>query len=207
MLNDELLRDRCALADAAKAFDWPRVLDLLSRYPDWVNSSRPEASSLFSPLHHAAYGGAPLPVVERLVDMGAWRTLLNARGERPIDVAERRSQLHLQSILAPRLRHLVPIGVLLMIQSHFHAVIRGRVNDLVSEQAIRLPQLEPLLEVGHAEMWFPVPGMYGGFRYRLARAGVEALLVVESWCRVAEGSGERHEIDSAGARLVAEGVV
>jgi hypothetical protein len=49
--------------------------------------------------------------------------------------------------------------------------------------------------------------MYGGFSYRLGAAGVEAKLVSESWCRVAEGSGQRHEITSAGSRLVAEGFV
>ncbi len=44
------------------------------------------------------------------------------------------------------------------------------------------------------QMWFPVPGMYGGFSYRLESAGVEAKLVSESWCRVVGGSGQRHEI-------------
>jgi hypothetical protein len=28
-------------------------------------------------------------VVERLIELGAWRTLQNTRGERPVDVAER----------------------------------------------------------------------------------------------------------------------
>jgi hypothetical protein len=56
-------------------------------------------------------------------------------------------------------------------------------------------------------MWFPVPGMYGGFSYRLESVGVEAKLVSESWCRVVGGSGQRHEITSAGSQLVEEGFV
>jgi hypothetical protein len=47
-----------------------------------------------------------------------------------------------------------------------------------------------------------VPGMYGGFSYRLEVAGVEAKLVSESWSRVVDGSGQRHEITSAGSQLV-----
>jgi len=56
-------------------------------------------------------------------------------------------------------------------------------------------------------MWFPVPGMYGGFSYRLVSIGVDAKLVSESWCRVVDGSGQRHEITSEGGRLVEEGFV
>jgi len=50
-------------------------------------------------------------------------------------------------------------------------------------------------------MWFPVPGMYGGFSYRLEVAGVKAKLVSESWCRVVGGSGQRHEITRTGGRV------
>jgi hypothetical protein len=53
-------------------------------------------------------------------------------------------------------------------------------------------------------MWFPVPGMYGGFSYHLETTGVDAKLVVESWSRVVCGSGQRHEITSEGSRLVEE---
>jgi hypothetical protein len=49
--------------------------------------------------------------------------------------------------------------------------------------------------------------MYGGFSYRLESVGVEAKLVSESWCRVVGGSGQRHEITSAGSQLVEEGFV
>ncbi len=84
-------------------------------------------------------------------------------------------------------------------------MIRGRASDLVQEHALRLPHLEPLLELAAPRMWCPIPGMYGGFSYVLDQDGVAARLVVESWCRVVGGSGQRHEVTSKGSRLVEEG--
>ncbi len=77
----------------------------------------------------------------------------------------------------------------------------------MQENDLRLPELEPLLELDRPQMWFTVPGMYGGFCYRLESPGVEAKLIAESWCRVVGGSGQRHEITSEGSRLVEEGFV
>jgi len=206
-LHEDAVRSRHALADAAKRYEWPRVFELLSRHDELVNTTRPGGSSLFAPLHQAAHGGAPVEVVQRLIGMLAWRTLQNARGERPVDVAEREGHGHLLGVLAPAHKHHVPLGVLLKLQAHFHAVIRSRAEELVNEHRLRLPELEPLLELEQPQMWFPVPGMYGGFSYRLEVVGVEAKLVSESWCRVVDGSGQRHEITSTGSRRVAEGFV
>jgi hypothetical protein len=198
---------RHALADAAKRYNWPRVVALVSEHQEWVNATRPGGSSLYAPLHQAARGGAPVEVVEWLIGMRAWRTLQNARGERPVDVAERHGHRHLLGLLEPVYKHRVPLGVLRKVQAHFHAVIRDRAERLVQEHALRLPELEPLLELDRPHMWFPVPGMCGGFSYWLEVAGVEATLVSKSWCRVVDGSGQRHEITSAGSQLVEEGFV
>jgi hypothetical protein len=97
--------------------------------------------------------------------------------------------------------------VLLRIQSHFHEVIRGRIEEALPDNGLLLPELRPLLELERPRMWFPVPGMYGGFSFWLESTGVAARLVSESWSRVEGGSGQRHEITSAGSRLVAEGFV
>ncbi|MEO6064046.1 MAG: ankyrin repeat domain-containing protein [Thermoflexales bacterium] len=206
-LSDEAVQRRGALADAAKRYDWAVVLDLLAREPDWVNSTRLGGTSLYAPLHQAAHGGAPADVIRRLIDLGALRTLRNARGERPVDIAARKRRQHLINALAPEIKHRMPLDALLKIQAHFHAVIQNSVGDLVKEHALRLPELEPLLELDPPEMWFPVPGMYGGFSYRLETAGADARLISESWSRVVWGSGRRHEISPAGSRLVAEGFV
>jgi len=183
------------------------VFELLSEHEELVNTTRPGGASLYTPLHQAAHGGAPVEVALRLIGMLAWRTLQNVRGERPVDVAERQGHRHLLGVLAPEYKHHVPLGVLLKVQAHFHAVIRGRSERFVQEHGLRLPELEPLLELDRPHMWFPVPGMYGGFSYRLEVGGVEAKLVSESWCRVVDGSGQRHEITSAGSQLVEEGFV
>jgi hypothetical protein len=198
---------RNSLADAAKRYDWRRVFALLHEHPDLINTTRPGSSSLYAPLHQAAYGGAPVEIVLKLIELGAWRTLQNARGERPVDVAQKRRFSALVEILTPVFRRHVPLGILLKIQSHFHAVIRGRAAKQVDECGLRLPELEPLLELDRGPIWFQVPGMYGGFAYDLVAEGVEAKLESESWCRVVQGSGQRHEITCAGSKLVEEGFV
>lgn len=95
----------------------------------------------------------------------------------------------------------------MVVQNHFHAVIVGRAAKLIEDSLLMLPQLAPMLEVTESDWWFAVPGMYGGFAYRLKRDGEQPLLVSESWCRVVGGSGERHEIDANGSRLVESGFV
>jgi hypothetical protein len=207
MLSGNVVEQRNALADAAKSYNWPRVFEMLSAHPEFVNSTRPGGSSLYTPLHHAAHAGASVDVAQRLVELKAWRTIQNGRGERPVDVAERHGQEHLIGVLTPEHKRHVPAGVLLKMQQHFHAVIRGRIEKPLRGQELRLPELEPLLELDRPHMWFPVPGMYGGFSFRLESAGVDAKLVSESWCRVVGGSGQRHEITSEGSRLVEEGFV
>jgi hypothetical protein len=205
-LTPEAAAVRQRLADAAKAYDWPRTLEILEQ-TRLVNATRPGGHSLYAPLHQAAHGGAPVEVIQRLLALGAWRTLRNAKAERPVDVARRRGHEHLVRILEPEFKRDVPLGVLLEVQQNFHGVIRGRAARLVEEHALRLPELEPVLEIEEPRMWFPVPGMYGGFNYRLERAGVEPLLVAKSFCRVVGGSGQRHEITASGSRLVEEGFV
>ena len=201
------MESRAAVADAARDYDWPRLLALLEEHDELVNSVRPDGWSLFAPLHQAAHGGAPVEVVVRLIGMGAWRTLRTARRERPVDVAARKGRTHLLRALEPVLLHVVPADTLARIQVNFHDVIRGRADEQVREHQLRLPELEPLLEIPQAPVWFAVPGMYGGFRYELEAAGERSRLVVESWCRVCGGSGQRHVVSAAGSTLVDEGFV
>ncbi len=205
--DDEYGLKRLRLADAAKAGDWPVVLALLGRDRYLVNSSRPGGKSLYAPLHQAAYNGAPVDIVDRLIRLGAFRTLRNAHGERALDVAERRGHRHLHAVLAPVLHHQLPSAELLQMQAHFHAVIRGRIDEPLPDHGLRLPELEALLELERPQMWFPVPGMCGGFSYWLETGGAEAKLVAESWSRVSGGSGQRHEITPQGSELVDEGFV
>lgn len=206
-LNPDLLVTRQALADAARKYRWGDVIALLRQHNELVNTTRPDGTSFYAPLHQAAHGGASREVVQELLGLGAWRTLENSRGERPVDIAEKHGHSHLLGLLTPELKRQVPLGVLLKIQAHFHSVIRERAREMVEEQGLRLPELTMLLELEDTRVWFAVPGMYGGFSFWLQSDGVEAKLVSESWCRVVDGSGQRHEITSAGSALVAEGFV
>jgi hypothetical protein len=101
----------------------------------------------------------------------------------------------------------VSLDELGLIEWHFHEVICGRADQLVLDEQLRLPELEPLLELEMPTVYFPVPGMYGGFLYTLEAEGANPRLVVESWCRVAGGSGQRHVITADGFELVAEGFI
>jgi hypothetical protein len=89
----------------------------------------------------------------------------------PIAIAARKGHVHLLEILEPVYERHVPLDVLVRIEWHFHEVICSRADRLVLDEALRLPELEPLLELKEPTIYFPVPGMYGGFSYTLEADG------------------------------------
>src|SRR5947207_11637393 len=141
-LNPQAAIARHRLADAAKAGDWETALALLAQDSRLINSTRPGGSALYTVLHKAAYGGAPISVVEKLLGLGAWRTLRTAQGERALDIAERQGHWHLRELLEPVLQQDVPLEALQQIQQHFDTVIREEADQFVREHALRLPELE-----------------------------------------------------------------
>lgn len=187
---------RQRLADLAKRYDWPGVLAVLDAEPGLVNSARPGGTSWFAPLHQAAHAGAAVAVLERLVGLGAWRGLRTAAGERPVDLARRGKHAHLLDLLEPPRRADVPGETLRRVQVYFHATVRARVQHLVDEHALRLPELEVLLELDEPRMLFPVPDMHGRFEFRLDPDGPRTRLIVDVFA-------ERHEITATQARLLA----
>ncbi len=58
-------------------------------------------------------------------------------------------------------------------------------------------------EIPDRRIWFPVPGMHGGFNIHLR----DGYLDVASWCRVVGFSGQRHVITEEGTTLVEQGFV
>jgi hypothetical protein len=198
---------RHALADAAKQRNWKTTLDILDKYSSLINTTRLDGRSLYTSLHQAAHGNAPVNVVQQMLEMGAWRTLRNADDERAVDIAKRKGHQELIQFLEPVYKTDISLATLRGIQLNFHEIIIRRVGKLVKELSLRLPELEPLLELEKPHMWFPVPGMYGGFSYWLDGEGGNAKLISESWCRVSDGSGERHEITTKEGKLVDEGFV
>ena len=206
-LNTEANAVRQRLANAAKAYDWTTALSILAADPSLINTTRPGGQSRYTVLHQAAHGGASSLVIQHLINLGAWRSFRTAQGERAVDIAQRRGHTQLGDLLTPRLNPDVSLPTIQAMQQHFHAVILGRAEKLIQEQAVRLPELEPLLELESAKVWFAVPGMYGGFAYWLSDVVGSPVLISESWSRVVGGSGQRHLVSLHGSLLLEEGFV
>lgn len=103
-------------------------------------------------------------------------------------------------------------GQLEKIESLFHALImkRNGVEDkkTLEERNFEFPALKQLIEEHSGGHYYAVPGMYGGFQATIRKDEKGWKLVTESWCRVVDGSGERHEITAQeGTKLVAQGFV
>jgi hypothetical protein len=102
-----------------------------------------------------------------------------------------------------------------IIQNHFHALIIERAKQgwnctaFLADENKRLPEIsnQTFIETRTERAWYPVPGMYGGFAYRLTERDGKPLLVTESWSRVVGGSGQRHEITVDGCVLAARTTV
>jgi hypothetical protein len=201
-LKERFAEQRDRLADAARDGDWRTVFRILDEEPSWVNSARLEGRSGYAPLHQAAWHGVPAETVGRLLEHGAWRTLRASDGSRAADIAAQRGHHHLTALLRPEPRHAVPADELALLQRHLHRLIRYRAGleggtDLATQQGLRLPVVEVLTELENPLCWFPVPGMYGGFKIELT--GRE--LVVESWIRVVGGSERTDRVTADGVYL------
>ena len=93
------------------------------------------------------------------------------------------------------------------IERRLHALMDQKVGELIGVSAVILPRLSAPADATTGPAWFPIPGMYGGFSFGWADRTGEPMLVVESWSRVVEGSGQRHHIDADKCVLVDEGFV
>lgn len=200
--KDDFLAAADAVADAARDGRWDALFTALES--SWMSASspnvwRPGGASGFTPLHQAAWHGAPVDVVERLVDLGAWRTLRATNTKRAVDVARDRGHDHLVDALTPSpvFEHPSPYTL----DGHLTGLIEARVRPALGLR-LRYPQSAVVHETGDT-IWCPVPGMYGGFS--LEPDG--DALMVSSWIRVVGGSGQRHRIDTDGCHLIERGFV
>jgi len=94
-----------------------------------------------------------------------------------------------------------------LLEARFHSLIRARAAEFGAACPASLPLLSASLVGEASAAWFPVPGMYGGFKYRLEADTSGMPLICESWCRVAGGSGQRHRVTLDGAVLLESGFV
>lgn len=93
------------------------------------------------------------------------------------------------------------------LRTRFHKLIRQRAGNLIKKHRLQLPQLVGLESDPKNPSWFPVPGMYGGFKFWLIYEDDQPVIISESWCRVVEGSGQRHRITTDSIELVESGFV
>eukprot|EP00742_Colponemidia_sp_Colp-10_P008076 GILJ01008716.1.p1 GENE.GILJ01008716.1~~GILJ01008716.1.p1 ORF type:complete len:103 (-),score=11.34 GILJ01008716.1:196-504(-) len=100
---------------------------------------------------------------------------------------------------------MIPPHTLSALESRFHDVIRGRVDELIKQHNVVLPKLSDFLKSGESSSYFAVPGFYGGFNFRIQGDGEDAKLITESWSRVCGGSEQTHEITATSTTLVSEG--
>lgn len=202
VLNSALVAHAARLADAAKAGRWDTVLELVEGRSTWsdANQWRITGRSWFTPLHQAAWLGAPVGVAERLLLAGAWRSLRTAEGGRPLDIARQRGHHHLLGALAVRDLGAADQRRVTAWDSHLADLIAERARPLDPVRFRPVPT-ELLVMEQMDTLWVPYPGMYGGFSLSVHRGR----LVVESWSRVAGGSGQAHVITESGSVMVEEG--
>lgn len=201
------------IADAAQGGDWTTVLEMLrANTRIGVNRWRPGSPKWFTILHQAAWHGAPPSVVAELLEHGALRSLRDAKGRTPHDVAiERGHGATLGAALAPPPSPL-DVRRIAILDQRLGEVIDGRIREGHLDRdyaggelrsALRYPPVGMLHEVPGRSVWFSIPGMYGGFHITLRQGYLES----SSWCRVSDGSGQQHVITHEGVVLVDEGFV
>lgn len=88
------------------------------------------------------------------------------------------------------------------IQERLHDLIRQRTAHLEGLEELELPELDLDLT---EDVWFSVPGLFGGFKYTLDWTGDELALMVESESRINTGWEQRHRITARACELIDSG--
>ncbi|MFD5633658.1 hypothetical protein ACFWJM_05870 [Streptomyces sp. NPDC127077] len=171
--SDEVAQ-RDELANATRDGNWQRVFAVLSPRDkrSWVNTVRPGGKKRYAPLHQAAWHGVPTDIAQRLLEYGAWRTLRNSAGERPVDVAARRGHHHLAQVLEPEVKHHVPGDVLAELQRNLFALVTR--YDKSASRDLCLPDLEVLTELDPPAYWIRISGGIFVIALRGCELNVEA---------------------------------
>lgn len=205
--NPEYVQARDRLSDAAKSGNWDAVFEVLdasdSAFVPGANDWRIGGTTWFSPLHQAAWLGAPERVVRGLVDRGGWCTLRDSMGRRPLDIARDRGNDKLLDALAPVVTHPLASEEVAAMNRRLAELIEEATREVVNPSvAIRHLDIAGLAENG-ASVWFPIPGMAGGFSIELFRGRLH----VDSWSRMVGGSGRAYVVTATRTTLVDKGFV
>ncbi|XP_023332123.1 uncharacterized protein LOC111704201 [Eurytemora carolleeae] len=143
-------------------------------------------------------------VLRRLLELNAFRSLTNKEDKTPYSLAlEKGCSTNILELLK------IPSAVeenkesIEAIEQSLHKIICELVEELLEKNGQSLPKISLLWErCEDSAVFYPVPGMYGGFLLYLDRKNNE--LTVESFCRIVGGSERCQIIDRTGK--VTEGV-
>jgi hypothetical protein len=207
-LNRSFAQQLLELFTYARSGQWAQVLARLSdsEFEELPYSIEPDSPILNTILHYAALLNADPTVVHQLAERGAWRTRRNANRQMPLDMAREHNHIALYEALKPVLKMSVPSETLQALEQHFHDLLCTHEDSghFVTEQALVLPQLEPLLEIDSAAMFFLVPGMFGGFHYCLRHRNDEIVLFACASSRMDDVSTV-YRLATSGYTLIAKG--
>jgi hypothetical protein len=92
-------------------------------------------------------------------------------------------------------------------QPHFNALLRETIAYYEIEASIAFPELSESAVIAGETLHLPVDGMHGGFTCWIEDVDGALRLMVESWCRVVDGSGLRHAVTPDGSILLDRGFV
>ena len=198
--------NRILFSLAAENNEWEKLIYIHQNFHVSINAWKLDDSSFNTPLHLAVARQAPIEVIRELVRLGAWRSLINAAGERPCDIAARQNNHVLAEELKPVFIYPTDDEEIQQIQKRIHGIILDRGGYWLEGLPLRLPEISVMLEKPKSELWFAIYGMYGGFSLKFEYEK-ELLLVSSSWSRVVEGSGRRHYVTAGRAELVDSGFV
>lgn len=174
----------CYLDDMAKAGNWTKVFEILEQ-PDLkgvanVNQSRPASDSRSSLLHHAAANGAPVDVIESLIEKGAFRSLRDHNGRTAYEIAQsnKGTQRGLELLEPPpsplsQERQAALTGISTEVIDHWLQLLFRNKNP---RQLLTYPPVEVLHEAPGQELWLQIPTMLGGLRLILHRGYLELLI-------------------------------
>ena len=178
---DTEFQDGSFLADYAKSGKWAKVLEVLrpGNHLVNVNQSWPGDGSGSTVLHRAAELGAPDEVVSALISRGALRSLRNAEGRTPYEIAVDAGQP--DSVL--ELLRPAPSPVDVEDRAALDAVVADVIDHYIQpifgthdlRRIVRYPPVEVLHEPPGQELWMQVPLMMGGFRVMLRDGHIELL--------------------------------
>ncbi|KAF3936723.1 hypothetical protein ABW19_dt0201283 [Dactylella cylindrospora] len=212
--HDGYCETRNKLADLAFNGRFDKVLDLIEEEGNansWRLRTREEwdtrPPSGWTALHQAALlPSADLSHIERLISLGAYRNLKTLdTNETAYDIAKKNGRPRgILDALRPVYQRQLDGETIANLQRGLDEVVNHRVKRLIDDNKMRIPPIEVLLELPSTHFWFPVPGFYGGFHIKLLP---NDCLELESFCRVAGGSGQTHVVQPDGTwRCTASGL-